>query len=171
MKGISAERARKLVDYRPETGEFYWRESRGGRRKGEPAGHWQLFRNIPSPRYYLTIRIEGRLWLAHRLAMLIMTGTVPDEIDHKDNDSRNNTFTNLRPCEHFQNSQNTRRRRDNLSGYKGVSWDAANRKWVVRIRENGGVYRNLGRFVDLGAARAAYAAKSAELYGEFARVQ
>lgn len=85
------------------------------------------------------------------------------EIDHRDRNTLNNQRDNLRPCTHAQNVRNVGPRKDNSSGYKGVTWDKENNKWRAQI---GRV--KLGRFSNVIEAAHAYDAKAKELYGEFA---
>lgn len=42
----------------------------------------------------------------------------------------------------------TRKRKNNTSGYKGVSWDAQRKKWVAQIRLQGKNHK-IGRFLNL----------------------
>ena len=164
---LTAERARELLDYRPETGEFFWRVARPGTYAGASAGHWQKEK---SGEVRLLIRIDWTAFLAHRVGWLIVHGQFPlGRLDHKDGDQTNNKILNLRPATHSQNMQNKKKAAHNKSGFKGVSWDPLNNKWVVRIRVPDGEYRNLGRFTDAEAGHQAYCAAAKTLYGEFAR--
>ena len=158
-----------LLTYDPLSGEFHWKRSRGGRKAGSRAGHLQTFKE--SGKKYWVIRIHNQLILASRLAWAFMKGEWAKEVDHKDGDSTNDIFSNLRSATHSQNMSNTHRRRDNKSGYKGVSWDEINKKWVVRIRVPNGRYENLGRFSNAAEGHQAYCARATELYGEFARFE
>jgi hypothetical protein len=56
-----------------------------------------------------------------------------EEVDHWDGDGLNNQQSNLRPATHRQNAANQKRRRDNTSGYKGVSWHRQKGKFQARI--------------------------------------
>lgn len=47
----------------------------------------------------------------------------PQQVDHVDHDTLNNTRENLRIATRKENCQNRRRRTDNRSTYKGVSWN------------------------------------------------
>lgn len=170
---LTAEQARALLSYNPETGAFFWKIKRGHMKAGSPAGHIQIFRRrsgIELAAKYLVIRVNNSLYLAHRLAWLLITGEFPkDKLDHKDADSLNNRFNNLREATQAQNARNTRVRSDNKSAFKGVSWDQINSKWVARIRVYRGRYRNLGRFNDPAEAHEAYMSAAREIAGEFAR--
>lgn len=160
---LTAERARELLDYFPETGEFRWKVGRGGRASGSIAGHVDLDG-------YRRIRIEGALYLAHRLAWLIAHGSWPTlEIDHRNVVPGDDRIDNLREATRAQNHQNIGLRSDNTSGFKGVSFDRINRKWVARIRVPAGRYKNLGRFPTPDEAHEAYIDAARDLYGEFAR--
>lgn len=156
------------LNYDPETGAFTWLKSRGGRLAGSKAGHVQSFDHGRS--YYLCIRFDGRLWKATHLAWVLMTGTLPAEIvDHKNGDTLDDRWDNLREATASQNMHNAKRRKDNNSGCKGVSWCKWTNKWVARIRQPQGKYLNLGRFANRDHAKSAYDAAAARLFGEFAR--
>lgn len=161
---ITAERLREVLNYNPETGVFIWKVCLAGRRKaGTIAGCKRIDNRI-------VIRIDGQLIMAHRLAWLYMTGQYPkNQIDHIDTDPTNNAFSNLREATESENRWNTKRRANNTSGQKGVSWCAERKKWVARIC----VYRkiiSLGRFSKKQDAVMAYASAAKKYHGEFARV-
>jgi hypothetical protein len=76
--------------------------------------------------------LEGKSYLAHRLAWLYVTGSWPVlEIDHKNRVRNDNRFGNLRPATHMQNCTN---RALSASGVPGVSWYKPTGKWRVLIR-------------------------------------
>ena len=131
---------------------------------GQEAGH-QLQNG------YRTIRIWDRAYQVHHIIWLIVHGEWPKELDHKNGIEAGDGICNLRPATHVQNMRNTRKRRDNKSGFKGVSWDAINNKWFVRIRVHKGKYENLGRFNNPEDGHRVYCARAVELYGEFARFE
>ena len=88
-------------------------------------------------------------------------------IDHKNGDRLDNRRSNLRACDYFQNSTNTRIRSDNTSGYKGVSWDKTRRKWRAYFVLDG--YQiHLGRYTDPIQAAHAYDEAARLNFGEFA---
>lgn len=98
-----------------------------------------------------------------------MTGEEPPEfVDHKDGDRLNNRFANFRAADNGKNLQNAKLRKDNISGVKGVSWDASHNKWRAIISVGKQHFR-LGRFDTVEEAKAVIDRKRQELHGEFAR--
>lgn len=79
----------------------------------------------------------------------------------------NRRSCNLRIATSAQNMFNTKIRKDNTSGAKGVTWDAANKKWRAQLSANGKKV-NIGRFSSFDDAKEAYANASAVHHGEFA---
>ena len=154
---------RKLLRYNPTTGCWTWLVSRGGRVVGDPAGQQTT--------ECCQIKIDGKLYLAHRLAWLYMVGAWPrDEVDHKNLDRRDNRWDNLREATSGQNNTNKGLQRNNTSGLKGVTWHRATRKWAAAIRHDKH-YMHLGLFDCPAAAYFVYAVNAAELHGEFARTR
>lgn len=117
---------------------------------------------------YRKIEVDGRAYLAHRLAWLYMTGEWPEgEVDHKDCDPANNEWGNLRLATRGQNAQNSSLRADNTSGVKGVSKHPQYDKWVARVGKDGKKHY-LGVFPTKEGAEAAAKAFRQALHGEFA---
>lgn len=89
-------------------------------------------------------------------------------IDHKDGDGLNNTKINLRACTHGQNNTNTRLKRANTSGFKGVDWRRKDNLWRAAIRFNG-TKIHLGQFSTKEEAAKKYDEAAIKYHGEFAR--
>jgi hypothetical protein len=158
---LTARRARALLSYDPETGEFRWRLGRPKAKAGALAGTVNLAG-------YRVIGVDGRLYLAHRLAWLIERGKWPaHEIDHENGTRSDNRWCNLRPATHAENWRNRPRQSNNRSGYKGVYWHPQSGKWTARIKA-GSVDRSLGLFESKEDAARAYARSAKELHGKFA---
>ena len=88
----------------------------------------------------------------------------PDgEIDHRNGNKLDNRRCNLRICTSSQNKANTKRRRDNTSGYKGVVFHKASGKWMAKMAR-----KYLGLFTNVKAAAFAYDEAAFDAFGEFA---
>ncbi|WP_186079341.1 HNH endonuclease signature motif containing protein [Burkholderia gladioli] len=155
-RDITADRLRDVMIYDAETGEFTWIRSIGSVRAGSRAGMLE--------KGYRRIKIDGRFYLAHRLAWLYMNGVWPASlIDHRNGDRDDNRWTNLRECNYQQNAQNTASTSKGVSGLKGVHWHESTSKWRATIMRSG---RNisLGLFLSKEAAHAAYVAAKSSVH-------
>jgi hypothetical protein len=154
---LTRARLRELLHYNEDTGEFRW---------WKRVGNEMCLGNVAG---YVRIHVLGRNYRAHQLAWLYMKGRWGRPvIDHCDGDSTNNRWSNLRRATRSQNSANSRRPRDNTSGYKGVVPCGGSGRWQARVGKNGRkIY--LGTFATPEAAHDAYVAAARKLFGEFAR--
>ena len=132
---------------------------KGGVKKGSIA------RGVASHSGHLSISVDGKGYMAHRLAWLYVHGEWPKgEIDHIDSNPANNAMSNLRDGTRAQNMQNLiKPRSNNKSGYLGVRWCTQMRAWQARIGKNS-VYHNLGYFSTADEASAAYISKKREIH-------
>jgi hypothetical protein len=160
---ITAERLREVLDYDPSTGLFRWRMSLGARAvTGEIAGSQK-------PSGYICINVDGVRYRAHRLAWLYMTGEHPPlMVDHKDNVRNHNQWDNLRLATNQENGRNSRKKRFNTSGHKGVFWSKQRSKWCAKINVQQKQI-HLGFHDCKSDAVAAYARGARQHFGEFAR--
>lgn len=90
-------------------------------------------------------------------------------VDHVDGNGLDNRRANLRVGSQMQNTWNSRTKRSNTSGVKGVCFDRSRAKWIAHIR-CGGKRINLGRFDNIRDAEAAYRAASMRIHGQFSRL-
>jgi hypothetical protein len=132
---LTADRLREVLSYDAYTGEFRWLVAFGRVRVGDVAG------SIGKDGYR-HIGIDGRCYLAHRLAYLYVYGTWPSRgLDHITNDCRadksDNRISNLRPANQSQNLVNRGLDSNNSSGAKGVCWHKSASKWQAEIGHNG----------------------------------
>lgn len=76
----------------------------------------------------------------HRIVFVHFFGEVPEGlvIDHVDRHPLNNTLPNLRAVSPTINARNASRRKNNTSGYVGVSFHAQSGKWLARIHNDNG---------------------------------
>lgn len=148
---LTLERVRGLLDYDPETGVFTWK---GGdpRMTGKHAGSRDR-------RGYITIRIDGVPFYAHRLAMLLTDGAWPrGMVDHRNLDKADNRRSNLRLGNNGINQQNIPLTgRKSRSGLVGAHWVESRGKWRSSIKKDGAVTM-LGYFGTADEAHAAYVA-------------
>jgi len=164
---LTAEFLRSAFSYDPLTGVLRWkhRAERSAQWNGRYGG-----RTVGSAvQRGLSVSIDKKRYLIHRIIWVIMTGAWPPyEIDHEDCNYKNNVWTNLRPATASQNMCNQPKRRNNTSGFKGIYWDKTRLHWRATIMCRG-VSHYLGSFGTAIAAHAAYCEAAERLHGEFAR--
>lgn len=118
---------------------------------------------------YYKIGIKGKRYKSHQLAFLYMLGYIPKMVDHKDQNKSNNKWDNLRETNKSGNESNTKKHKDNKSGYKGVSRTKENRSkpWLAAICING-KQTYIGHYSTPEEAARAYDKKALTYKGEFA---
>lgn len=162
---LTADRARELLRYEPDTGLVFWRVTTAAKsRAGQRAGCLRADKSR-------VIGIDRRVYQEHRLIVLIMTGEwPPEEVDHIDGDPSNNRYDNLRLCPHDKNMKNRKAERGR-SLPKGVYRTSypSRRPYIAEIMSDGKKFR-LGKFLTPEEAHAAYCNAANDLHGEFARV-
>ncbi|HAJ7541587.1 TPA: HNH endonuclease [Escherichia coli] len=137
---LTPEMVLSVVDYNPSSGDFHWKWRRGRERTTLTWNSRFAFKKCSSISSggYLMIMLNGKAYPAHRLAWLIVYGTMPDGIiDHINRVRTDNRISNLRLVTHSENMQNRKIQKNNKSGYRGVSWDAKYGKWRARINAYG----------------------------------
>ena len=87
-------------------------------------------------------------------------------VDHVNRIRNDNMDINLRPATRHENNRNCGKRKDNTTGFKGVSWHRNVGKFTSRIWKNGKRV-HLGVFDTAAEAHAAYKSAAKEEYGEF----
>ncbi len=151
---------RALLRYDPGTGAIHWRNNRKGSR-GIKAGD---IAGTPHGNGYISVRVSGKAYLAHRLAWLLVHGVWPvGKLDHRDHDKCNNRMGNLREATDSLNGQNRRAaNKDSATGLLGVtrSTQGGFQAQIGLNRKN----RFIGRFDSAEAAHAAYVAEKRRLH-------
>lgn len=164
---VSLERVRELFRYDPETGHFYRLVATARATKvGEIAG--RIKRG-----FCVNIRIDGRMYKAHRLAWLYMTGAWPaDEVDHKNNEPSDNCWENLRAATHQQNMGNIRAslKKEDSDLPRGVYRHRDGVRFQAQIQIDGRK-KYLGLFDTPELAHQAWRAQANETRGEFLALQ
>jgi len=154
---LTAERIRELLAYDAGTGSFCWRVTTSNRATagsiaGSPDGHG-----------YVKIKVDGRLYMAHRLAWLHVYAVWPvGSVDHINGVGTDNRIANLRDVDHSTNMQNQRRANyDSKSGLLGVAPHGNNFRARIQLA---GKQRHLGTFSTAEEAHAAYIAAKREIH-------
>ena len=157
---ITQSELKEILNYSPETGVFTWLVSAGTKKAGDIAG-------TISSEGYIHISINSKKYSAHRLAFLYMTGSIPEkQIDHICGIRTDNRWDQLREATQNENQKNTNRRKDNSTGFKGVGFHKASKKFRARAALNGITYE-LGLFVSAIQASEAYKAFARLHHGDF----
>ena len=158
---ITFEKAKELFVYDRETGIIKWRKRFSPRQRADfVAGYTRS-----SDNGYTCIRFKGKLYYAHRIAMLLAYGFYGDglDVDHINHVRDDNRLLNLRFVTKSDNQRNQTKRSNNTTGIMGVNYNKARRKYEAHIRAEGAqIY--LGIFTTL--EEAAEVRKAAEIkYG------
>ncbi len=123
----------ELFNYDEITGIVIWKKSRSNRIKlGTKVGSL-------SKHGYLQVRLNGKLWLLHRLIWLMKTGNFPKlYIDHINGIRSDNSWNNLREVNRNQNMQNIHNSHfDSATGLLGVTFDKQSGKYKAQMTVNG----------------------------------
>lgn len=165
MTVLSKKDIEKYLSYDPKTGRIDRKtiNTPGNQRYiGQEAG-W-----IES-KGYRAIMVCGKIYKAHRIAWLFLTGEWPEhQIDHINGNKSDNREINLRPATGYENQRNRGMLRTNSSGFKGVHLNKRRQKWVASIRTGNG-QKHLGYFNSAEDASRAYYAAAQEYHGNFAK--
>lgn len=130
-------------------------------------------------KWYLNERVKGYRY-CHTTGGLLMHRLIMDLpgklfVDHINGDGLDNRRSNLRLCTNSQNQANSKIRKDNKTGLKGVQIDGwalrKGRKSIYRasIQYQGKTIR-IGRYETPELAKKVYDKKAQELFGDFARI-
>jgi len=163
---LTANRLREVLNYDPETGVFTTLIGRKHSAAGSIAG---TRKQCTETLAYTVIGIDRRLYRAHRLAWLYMTGEWPEDvIDHINGDGTDNRWSNIRAASKSQNQFNRRLSKNNATGRKGVYRRSDDKAWVAEIWVNDRK-QYLGSFKTFDEAAAVRAAAECQLHGAFSR--
>jgi hypothetical protein len=152
---ITQTQAIELFSYDPETGKLYRREP------------WREV-GTPNQDGHLTVNINGKGELVHRIVWVLMAGILNDnDIDHINGNNQDNRFSNLRQCTRSENLCNSKKPSNNTSGFKGVTLEKSG-YWMGYVKFKGKRHSKSG-FLNAETANRWVKAKRVELHGEFAR--
>jgi hypothetical protein len=158
-KTVSHEYLKEMLSYDAEAGIFSWKKNR---KFIALAGfsNWK-----PDKKGYIKIFIDGRLYFAHRLAWLYVYGEYPSmQIDHINGIRNDNRICNLRQVTPLENCHNSiAPRKNNTTGYAGVSFNKAVGKYSAQIATKG-IKTSLGFYENPLDAHKAYVRAKCDLH-------
>lgn len=134
------EQLRAAYAYDPDLGWFIQRE-------GQPRPYF-------SGKYWF-LSFAGESTTLHRWIWFYVYGKWPIEVDHIDGDTNNHKLANLREVTTRQNGTNQKKRNNN-SGFRGVSWCSRDKIFRAQIRDIAGKKVSLGDFKSAELASLAY---------------
>lgn len=154
---------KEAVNYDKDSGRFVWNK--------RPLSHFKSIRaaNAWNARFaqketgfidsngHLQIKINGKKYLAHRMAFLFIYNYIPENIDHINGDKKDNSILNLRECTKSQNAANTK----SIPVYRTKSG-----KWRAQICKNYKI-KHIGTFDTKTEAEEKYKMNHRELFGEY----
>ena len=154
---LTQEIARELIDLDKESGIMTWRirgykwfKSKGdcmtwNRQNAGKEAFTIITESDSTGREYCKGSIFKRLYYKHRLIWFMVTGEWPNQIDHINGNSLNNSWANLRNVNNQENGKNAKRSKANKSGRIGVCWATKDNAWRASIGVSGKT-RFLGNF-------------------------
>lgn len=165
IDGVLVWKERPISDFKSKRDCQAWNT----RFAGTPAGYFRVKKNNDNR---CVIGIKGKLYQRAHLIWLLHKGSLPPSgffIDHKNRNSLDDKFSNLRLATCSQNNSNRGTPSHNTSGRKGVHWNKQSNKWLAKIKIKGKVIY-LGFFDNLDKAGEAYVNASKKYFGEFSGV-
>lgn len=162
---LTQARLKSVLDYHRDTGEFWWIA------KPHPKMNDDVFdrpAGLVITGGYRRIRLDGEVYLAHRLAWFFVCGWwPPEDVDHVNGERDDNRIDNLRLASRSQNRANAQKPWRIQKYPKGVTSWGTTAKFAMQISFKGQRYTE-GPFDTPDEAHAAYCRKAEELHGEFA---
>lgn len=160
----SIDRLLHLFDLDTDSGHLIHKKKCGTKR-GSIAGSI-------TPHGYFRVKVDGRLYLVHRVIYFMATGEDPGilEVDHIDGNKGNNKPSNLRLATREQNRQNVPAYTSNKFNARGTWFDDRRNAYFCAVQAFG-VREQFGPFATLAEASRVYEREARERFGEFYREQ
>lgn len=81
---------------------------------------------------YISVRVNSKLYLAHRLIFAMLYGCWPEDlVDHLNGNGTDNRLENLRKVSRIENNRNCAMKHNNTSGYNGVYFHTTAGRWAA----------------------------------------
>ena len=126
---MDKEALKSVLHYDPATGVFRRRFA-----KAYNAKPWSVAGRITT-NGYVQIVVDGKQYMAHRLAWLYIHGEWPrQQVDHINGCKTDNKIENLRDVSQSENLLNQKKSRNGK--LLGVSWHKVTKKWSARLQIN-----------------------------------
>jgi len=143
-------------------GEIYWKMTVNPRAQKDSIAGLKNCR-------YSRVGINGQKYLKNRIIYMMHNGYCNDKIVFLDKNPLNCKIDNLKAATNSDVVCYSKRRKDNTSGYRGVSFDKQRNKWT------GGVTKDkkkkwLGYYMTKEEAHVAYREAALELHKEFVSI-
>lgn len=100
MGDITQDKLLEAFEYNPSNGELRYKHDSISGKRGELA-------TIKHSQGYLTVRINGKDYLAHRIVFFMSYGYFPVQVDHINHIRTDNSLNNLREVSNRDNQLNT----------------------------------------------------------------
>lgn len=147
---------KSVLAYVPETGQFFYRITKGPRKSGTKAGS-------KTPTGYIIVTVDREPFLAHRLAISFQTGKWPEKnVDHINGIRDDNRLLNLREATQSLNIASAVIRRYGQGGSLGIRFKKG--AWEASLKKDGKEFY-LGRFQDKTSAQEAYLRAAKHYHG------
>lgn len=140
----------KIVWTKPKAKKIKPGEEAGSRKKG---GYWE-------------IKFNSKNYRRHRIIFYVAKGYLPKIVDHIKGVDFGDGIDNLQEVSNAQNVMKQKKRKDNTSGYRGVTFHKKSKKWYASISENGKRV-HIGSYDSPEEASIAYEKKARQVFGDF----
>jgi hypothetical protein len=141
-KKITVDRLHEVLDVCFETSTLTWKQRGLSWWDTRYAGK-EAFTS--STNNYFVGSIDGIRLAKHRVLWAMYNGRWPEEVDHINRDTKDNSITNLREVTRCDNQRNLTKMRSNTSGRTGVSYHKRDKIWRAYIGTGEGT-KFLGTF-------------------------
>lgn len=162
----------ECFNYCVETGVLTWKTRPHAHFDSVPTFRWWNTRYDGRVAGYLhsdgyrQIGIDGVYYKASRVIWKMIKNEEPWEIDHKNKQRHDNSWSNLRAATRSQNQGNVALRKDNSTGLKGACLIKSTGRFKANISISGKMV-HLGTYADAEGAHAAYCKAARAHFGEF----